>query len=124
MFLTPSAAESRFDGGVPIQERLFDFPRRCRRPLPGQRRGRDATFDMAGFALAAFAPFFMGWPSFLAHQNHLETGQGRSNRQILFLIRNISGGGQISGAVSRSWCGTSSPRTLCQASFDSRATSA
>jgi hypothetical protein len=29
--------------------------------------------------MAAFAPFFMQSPSFLAHQRHLETGRGRSN---------------------------------------------
>jgi hypothetical protein len=50
---------------------------------------------MADFALAAFAPFFMQSPSFLAHQRHLETGQGRSNCQILFGMRKIPGDSQI-----------------------------
>jgi hypothetical protein len=50
---------------------------------------------MADFALAAFAPFFMQSPSFLAHQRHLETGQGRSNCQTLFGIRKIPGDSQI-----------------------------
>jgi hypothetical protein len=38
---------------------------------------------MADFALGAFAPFFMQSASFLAHQRHLETGQGRSNCKTL-----------------------------------------
>ena len=50
---------------------------------------------MADFALAAFAPFFMQSPSFLAHQRHLKTGQGRSNCETLFGIRNIPGESQI-----------------------------
>lgn len=50
---------------------------------------------MADFAVAAFAPFFMQCPSFLAHQRHLETGQGRSNCETLFGIRKIPGDGQI-----------------------------
>ena len=50
---------------------------------------------MADFALAAFAPFFMQSPSFLAHQRHLETGQGRSNCQTLFGMRKIPGDSQI-----------------------------
>lgn len=50
---------------------------------------------MADFALAAFAAFFMQSPSFLAHQRHLETGQGRSNCQTLFGMRKIPGDGQV-----------------------------
>jgi len=50
---------------------------------------------MADFALAGFAPFFMQSPSFLAHQRHLETGQGRSNCQTLFGMREIPGDSQI-----------------------------
>lgn len=50
---------------------------------------------MADFAIAAFAPFFMQSPSFLAHQRHLETAQGRSNCQTLFGMRKIPGDSQI-----------------------------
>jgi hypothetical protein len=50
---------------------------------------------MADFGLAAFAPFFMQSPSFLAHQRHLETGRGRSNCQTLFGMRKIPGDSQI-----------------------------
>ena len=44
---------------------------------------------MADFVLAAFAPFFMQSPSFLAHQRHLEIAQGRSNFQTLFGMNKI-----------------------------------
>jgi hypothetical protein len=64
---------------VSIENRLLDSLRRCCRALPDQRRGRNTRYAMADFALAAFAPFFMQSPSFLAHQRHLETGRGRSN---------------------------------------------
>jgi hypothetical protein len=94
-FRVPLASEARFDGRVPILDRLLDSLRRCCRSLPDQRRGQNTTYDMADFALAAFAPFFMQCPSFLAHQRHLETGQGRSNCQTLFGIRKIPGDSQI-----------------------------
>jgi len=50
---------------------------------------------MADFALAAFAPFFMQSPSFLAYQRHLETGHGRSNCETLFGMSKIPGDSQI-----------------------------
>jgi hypothetical protein len=54
--------------------------------LPDQRKGprRDADYTMADIGLSAFSLFFMGSPSFLAHQRTLERGQGRSNCQTLF----------------------------------------
>ena len=78
-----------------LQDRLLDSLRRCCRFLPDQRRGQNTTYGMADFALAAFAPFFMQSPSFLAHQRHLETGQGRSNCETLFGLRKIPGDSQI-----------------------------
>jgi len=39
---------------------------------------------MADIGLSAFSLFFMGSPSFLAHQRRLQRGQGRSNCQTLF----------------------------------------
>ena len=39
---------------------------------------------MADIGLSAFAVFFMGSPSFLAHQRALQEGHGRSNCQTLF----------------------------------------
>lgn len=75
---------------MPLQDRPLDSLRRCCRSLPDQRRGLNATYDMADFA-----PFFMLSPSFLAHQRHLETGQGRSNCQTLFGMRKIPGDSEI-----------------------------
>ena len=95
IFPVPLLAELRFDARVPIQDRLLDSLRRCCRLLPDQRQGLNTTYDMADFALAAFARFFMQCPSFLAHQRHLETGQGRSNCQTLFGMRKIPGDSQI-----------------------------
>ena len=44
---------------------------------------------MADIGLSAFSLFFMGSPSFLAHQRRLEEGHGRSNCQTLFGINAI-----------------------------------
>ena len=44
---------------------------------------------MADIGLSAFALFFMGSPSFLAHQRALEEGNGRSNCQTVFGISAI-----------------------------------
>jgi hypothetical protein len=93
--VVPLLVELRFGWRVAVLERLLDSLRRCCRSLPDQRRGHNTTYDMADFALAAFAPFFMQSPSFLAHQRHLETGQGRSNCQTLFGMRKIPGDSQI-----------------------------
>jgi len=54
--------------------------------LPDRRRGPpgEGDYTMADIGLSAFAPFFMGSPSFLAHQRALQRGQGHSNCQTLF----------------------------------------
>ena len=78
-----------------IQDRLLDSLRRCCQGLPDRRQGRNTSYAMADFALGAFAPFFMQSASFLAHQRHLETGQGRSNCKTLFGLRKIPGDSQI-----------------------------
>jgi hypothetical protein len=80
---------------VQIQDRLIAALRRYCQTLPDGRRGKNTTYAMADFALAAFAPFFMQSPSFLAHQRHLETGRGRSNCQTLFGISKIPGESQV-----------------------------
>jgi hypothetical protein len=85
----------RFAVCVSLLDRLLASLRRCCRAIPDTRRGRNATYAMADFVLAGFAPFFMQCPSFLAHQRHLETGQGRSNCETLFGLRKIPGDSQI-----------------------------
>jgi hypothetical protein len=54
--------------------------------LPDRRKGprRDGDYTMADIGLSAFSTFFMGSPSFLAHQRVLEEGHGRSNCETLF----------------------------------------
>src|SRR5258708_38268201 len=59
--------------------------------LPDKRRGKNVHYVMADIGMAAFAPFFMQSPSFLAHQRHLADGHGhgRSNCQTLFGMTRI-----------------------------------
>jgi hypothetical protein len=54
--------------------------------LPDKRTGlrRDDDYTMADIGLSAFSIFFMGSPSFLAHQRALTEGHGRSNCETLF----------------------------------------
>jgi hypothetical protein len=54
--------------------------------LPDKRKGppHDVSYTMADIGLSAFSIFFMGSPSFLAHQRALADGHGRSNCETLF----------------------------------------
>jgi hypothetical protein len=72
-----------------LPDRFIAALRRIGSFLPDGRTGKNLSYPMADFALAAFAPFFMQSPSFLAHQRHLETAQGRSNCQTLFGMNKI-----------------------------------
>jgi hypothetical protein len=60
--------------------------------LSDQRKGprRDGDYTMAEIGLSAFSIFFMGSPSFLAHQRALGEGHGRSNCQTLFGMTTIA----------------------------------
>ena len=73
-----------------LEERIAELSVVCA-GLPDRRRGplRDRAYKMADIGLAAFSLFFMGSPSFLAHQRNLAQGQGRSNCQTLFGITAI-----------------------------------
>ena len=58
--------------------------------LPDRRREpAGCTYSMADIGLSAFSLFFMGSPSFLAHQRRLTQGHGRSNCQTLFGMQDI-----------------------------------
>src|SRR5215213_9892407 len=72
-----------------LLDTLLDSVRRCCEALPDRRTGAHRCYTMADISLAAFSVFFTQSPSFLAHQRHLETGQGRSNCQTLFALENI-----------------------------------
>lgn len=54
--------------------------------LPDRRKGpvEECRYSMADIGVSAFSLFFMGCPSFLAHQRALEEGHGRSNCETLF----------------------------------------
>ncbi len=80
---------------MPVPDRLIAALRRYSQTLPDRRRGKNTRYLMSDFVLAAFAPFFMQSPSFLAHQRFLETGQGRHNCQTLFGVDKIPCDNQI-----------------------------
>jgi hypothetical protein len=60
-----SALESLIDG---LKDACAGLPDRRKGPL------RDGDYTMADIGLSAFSLFFMGSPSFLAHQRKLEEG--------------------------------------------------
>jgi hypothetical protein len=68
-----------------LEEHLTELRAVCA-GLPDRRKGPlpAGAYTMADIGLSAFSLFFMGSPSFLAHQRHLAEGQGRSNCQTLF----------------------------------------
>ena len=69
--------------------------------LPDRRRGLAGacTYSMADIGLSAFSLFFMGSPSFLAHQRVLAQGHQRSNCQTLFGISAIPSDNHIRGML-------------------------
>ena len=81
--------------GLEPLDRLLAALRRCCLSLPDRRGGADPQYEMADFGLAAFSVLFMRSPSFLEHQRHLATGQGRSNCETLFGMTKIPGDSQI-----------------------------
>ena len=68
-----------------LEERIAELSKVCA-GLPDRRKGPlpVGAYTMADIGLSAFSLFFMGSPSFLAHQRILAEGQGRSNCQTLF----------------------------------------
>jgi hypothetical protein len=80
---------------VETLDRILTSLRECCESLPDKRRGRNSHIAMADFGLAAFSVFFMQSPSFLAHQEHLARGRGRSNCQTLFGMGKIPSDNQV-----------------------------
>jgi hypothetical protein len=76
----------RFVDGVSAVEELIGGLSEVCAGLPDRRKGprRDDDYTMADIGLSAFSIFFMGSPSFLAHQRALAEGHGRSNCETLF----------------------------------------
>ncbi len=81
----------RIDGLVSVIDSLISEISNVCAGLPDQRKGPPApdAYTMSDIGLAAFSIFFMGSPSFLAHQAALAIGQGRSNCQTLFGMAKI-----------------------------------
>src|SRR6185437_10904958 len=90
-FRLAPASGVRFGGGVSALESLIGELREVCAGLPDKRRGppRDSAYAMADIGASAFSLFFMGSPSFLAHQRALAEGHGRSKCQTLFGIAAI-----------------------------------
>jgi hypothetical protein len=59
-----------------IFELLLDGLRTACAGFPDSRRSTDVDYSLADIGLSAFSLFFMQSESFLAHQRHLERGQG------------------------------------------------
>ena len=71
-----------------LESLLCDLKDRCA-GLEDKRRTDDCTYTMADIGMGAFSMFFMQSPSFLAHQEALAAGRGRSNCQRLFGMERI-----------------------------------
>ena len=83
--------ETRFKPPVAVLDRLIAALRHYGQTLPDGRQGKNGSYAMADFVVAAFASFFMRSPSFLARQRYIETTQGRSISQTLFGVGKIPG---------------------------------
>jgi len=71
-----------------LQSLLDRLRTRCG-TFPDKRHGTNVTYPIADIGMAAFSIFFMQSPSFLAHQQRLREGHGRSNCESLFGVSQI-----------------------------------
>jgi hypothetical protein len=69
------------------------------RGLPETRRGRNTVYTMRDAGLGAFSALFMQSPSFLAHQQLMQTQRGFNNARTLFGIERIPTDNQIRGQL-------------------------
>jgi len=69
------------------------------RALPETRKGRNTVYTMRDAGLAAFSVLFMQSPSFLAHQQLMQTRRGFNNARTLFGIERIPTDNQIRGQL-------------------------
>ena len=69
------------------------------RALPETRRRRNTVYTMRDAGLAAFSVFFMQSPSFLAHQQLMQTRRGFNYARTLFGIERIPTDNQIRGQL-------------------------
>jgi hypothetical protein len=87
-FGVAGSLSARFAGGVITLARLISDLREVCAGLPDRRQDPQSgcAYTMADIGLSAFSLFFMGSPSFLAHQRILAEGHNRSNCETLFGI--------------------------------------
>lgn len=78
---------------------LVDGLRRTLAGLTDRRKGRNRSYAMADFGLAAFAVFFTQSPSFLAHQKAMQRARGVNNALSLFGIQSFPSDNQIRGML-------------------------
>ena len=78
---------------------LVDGLRRTLAGLPDRRKGRNRSYAMEDFGLAAFAVFFTQSPSFLAHQKAMQRARGVNNALSLFGIQSFPSDNQIRGQL-------------------------
>jgi hypothetical protein len=81
--------EVGFDSQVNRLQSLIGRLRGCCETFPDKRHGANLTYPIADIGIAAFSVFFMQSPSFLAHQQRLCEGHGRSNCETLFGLTQI-----------------------------------
>jgi hypothetical protein len=99
-----------------IEQLISDLGEVCA-GLPDRRVGQrcDGDHKVAELGLAAVSMFFMGSPSFLAHQRALREGHGRSNCETLFGMSAIPSGafggtGPTPASPSAATATTAAPR--------------
>jgi hypothetical protein len=68
---------------------LIERLRACCETFPDTRHGANVSYPISDIGMAAFSVFFMQSPSFLAHQQRLRDGHGRSNAESLFGLSRI-----------------------------------
>ena len=69
------------------------------RALPETRRGTNTVYSMRDAGLGTFAVFFMQSPSFLAHQQLMQTRHGFNNARTLVGVERIPTDNQIRGQL-------------------------
>ena len=74
---------------------LLNRLRTCCETFPDKRHDANATSPISNIGMAAFSVFFMQSPSFLAHQQNLRDGHGRSNCETVFGMRCVPGDNHI-----------------------------
>jgi hypothetical protein len=82
-------------GGNEVFAQLRVILEETLRALPETRRGGNTVYEMRDAGLGAFAAFFMQNPSFLAHQQMMQTQRGFNNARTLFGIERIPTDNQI-----------------------------